>query len=140
MKTVPQKYKDFVKDCAQKAAWLIGVSHYEIDIHYMSEKSEDDCCTRTKRGMMTTDRRYLRGTLRLYPCVLKDWESGNKKEVKDVVFHEISHLVTQHLYDVGVATYRDDGEMRDAWETLTEVVSRLALRIDDNENNNGKKK
>ena len=132
IKGVPQAYKEFVKDCCQKAAWSIGVMHYQVDIHYMDEeKSEDGYVT---RGEMKTDRRYLRGVLRLYPHVLEDWKKGERGQVKDVVFHEISHLATQHLYDVAIATYRDEGEMKDAWETLTEVVSRLALRIDKLEN------
>ena len=133
VKKVPQKYKDFVKDCAQKAAWSIGVSHYRIDIHYMDEAKDSDGETNT-RGEMETDKRYLQGTMRLYPKVLAQWEKGEINQVKEVVYHEIAHLATQHFYDVATSIYKDEGETKDAWETCTEVIGRLALKIDELEN------
>lgn len=129
MRKIDKKLKAFVIDQCQKAAWNIGVSHFHIDILYQKEpkKSEDG---NDVLGEMSTDRRYLKGTLRISPLVEDMWRRGEKNEVKDVIHHEIAHLATQHLYDVGTATYRDEGEMKDAWETLTTVVGRMSLLLD----------
>ena len=86
------------------------------------------------QGEMHTDRRYLHGTMKLYPCVLKKWEMKEKNSVKEIVFHEIAHLASQHLYDVATSRYCDDGEMDDAWETCTEVIARMSLVIDELKN------
>lgn len=130
MAKVPQKYKDFVKECARQAAWHIGVSHFELDIEYMADQKSEDCKHEVTQGEMKTDRRYLHGTLRLYPVVLKNWEKGEKDQVKKVVYHEIAHLATQHIFDIATSCYKDEGETKDAWESLTEVISRMALIID----------
>lgn len=126
---IDPKLKAFVRECFKKYAWNIGVSHYQGDIHYMAEPDTDDGHRGVTLATMTTDRRYLRATLRIFPLLVKKWKEGEKDYVSAVIAHEVGHLATQHLYDVAVATYRDDGEMKDAWETLTEVVGRMAHKI-----------
>ena len=121
---IPQEYKRFVIDCCRKAAWNIGVSHFKIDIHYMDEPNE------SVRGEMSTNRRYLQGIMKLYPMVLKLWNDGEKEQVKETIYHEVAHFATQHFYDVATARYCDEGEMEDAWEACTEVISRMALLVD----------
>lgn len=130
MKKIDKKLREFVVDQCQKSAWNIGVSHYEIDIFYMKD-DEKGSTGGLLHGEMDTDRRYLKGTLKLYPVVIKMWEDGKKKQVKEVIHHEIAHLATQHLFDVATATYRDEGEMKDAWETLTTVIGRMSLLLDE---------
>lgn len=125
---VPKKMKALVIAAIKRHAWNIGVSHYTGDILYM----EEDC----KKGEYFTlasadvDRRYLRATFKIYPELIKRWEREGDQYVEDAIAHEVAHIATQHLYDVAVATYRDEGEMKDAWETLTEVVSRLSIKLD----------
>lgn len=131
MRKIDKKLKKFIMDHVKKAAWNIGVSHFELDIYYMKDpKQADDRVGSDIAASMTTDRRYLRGTFRVYPSVEKMWKDKNKEEVIEVVHHEIAHLATQHIYDVAVATYRDEGETRDAWETLTTIIGRMSVELD----------
>lgn len=123
--------KKLIISLAQKHAWNIGVSNYEIDIHYMQDDKHIEDRDASVLGEMTTDRRYLKGTMKIYPAAVKKWKEHGDKILDDVVSHEIAHLATQHFYDVATARYCDDGEMKDAWETVTEVISRLSRRIKD---------
>lgn len=130
-KRATELYKKFVRETARQAAWNIGVSNYQIDIHYMEkDKPLCACGEDIVAGEMTVDRRYLRGVLRLYPYVLKKWNSGDKERVREVVHHEVAHLATQHMMTIATASYKDEGETKDAWESLTETVARLSLNLD----------
>lgn len=45
------------------------------------------------------------------------------------IAHEMSHILTQPMINIATATYKTDSETDDAWESLTERISRLALQI-----------
>lgn len=132
MRHIDKKLRSFVKECAKSAAWNIGVSHYVIDVFWQKDpkKNEDDDRS-TTAAEVNVDRRYLTVSLRIYPEVEDLWRKGDKEKVRAIVHHEVAHIATQHLYEVGVATYRDEGEVKDAWETLTEMVGRMSLKVDD---------
>ena len=128
---VPEKLKKLVIDCVRRHAWNIGVSHYVGDILWMEEdKKSDDRGDSSIHGEMTTDRRYLKGTIKIYPAAIKAWEMDGNPTIEELISHEVAHLATQHLYDIATARYCDDGEMKDAWETLTTIVGRLSLKLD----------
>lgn len=128
-KSVDPKLKKFVIDNVRKAAWNIGVSHFNVDIHYM-EGNKDGRDGGIIAAEMDTDRRYLRGVLRISKHLQDKWKDGEKEEVRHAIFHEISHIATQHVMDLMSACYKDEGETKDAWESLTETIARMALKID----------
>lgn len=41
----------------------------------------------------------------------------------------MSHILTQPMVNLITASYKTDSETDDAWESLTERISRLALQI-----------
>ncbi len=133
MKKINPNFKKFVRECCKKAAWNIGVSHYHIDIHYMHKPKEGCREGGVVAAEMNTNRRYLKGHLYIYPYVMEKWEDGDKDSVKHAVFHEVSHLATQHVMDLMLSCYKDEGETKDAWESLTETIARMALQIDERE-------
>lgn len=126
---IPMKLKKLVVDSAQRHARNIGVSHYTMDILYL----ENDKKTRDGDFVLAScsvDRRYLKATLSIYPHLIKHWRNDGDQEMENAIAHEVAHIATQHLFEVATATYRDEGEMKDAWETLTEVVARLSIKLD----------
>lgn len=123
---IPEKLKDLVKDAIKRHAWNIGVSHYTGDIHWMQEDVEGDGIIAAE---ITVNRRYLKFTLKIYPDTVKKWHEQGDQYVEEVIAHEIAHLATHHFYDVATARYCDDGEMKDAWETCTQVIGQLSYRL-----------
>ena len=120
---VDKKLKKYVRELVRKAAYNIGVTNYELDIYYNKDPKEDGPKV---AGSMDTDRRYLTGILNLYPPVMRAWKDKDFETIKTIIHHEVAHLATQHLFDIATAVYKDEGETRDAWETLTTVVGRLS--------------
>jgi hypothetical protein len=57
---------------------------------------------------------------------MRAWKDKDFETIKTIIHHEVAHLATQHLFDIATAVYKDEGETRDAWETLTTVVGRLS--------------
>lgn len=128
---IPKALKDLVRDSIRRHAWNIGVSHFQGDIRYASSPKEKHECYAVTHADTNTDRRYLRATFTFYPAFVDVWRKDGNAYVEKVVAHEVAHLATQHFFDVATATYRDEGEMKDAWETCTEIIGRLSLKVDD---------
>lgn len=127
---IPKKLKKLVIDSIKRHAWNIGVSHFKVDIFYMEKDAQAQNGDHIL-ATATVDRRYLSVTFRIYPHAVKHWKSDGDKEMERIIAHEVAHCATQHLYDVATARYCDDGEMKDAHETLTEVIGKLSLNLDD---------
>lgn len=125
---VPEKIKKLIREACKRHAWNLQVTEYEIDIHYMTDDVEDDFSI--TNASITTDRRYLSATLKIYPHLLKRAKKEGLHVIEDVIAHEMSHIVTDHLYCLATSIYKDDGEMKDAWESLTERISRLSLALE----------
>jgi len=128
MRKVDKKLKNFISDCIDEACHNIKLEHYWISTLYMKDESQFDD-GKIVAASMTTDRRYLKATLKIFLHVEDMWKRGEKEEIQEIIHHEIAHIATQHLMDCAQARYCETGEMKDAWETLTEVVGRLSIRL-----------
>lgn len=112
------------------------MNHYESKVYYMKKDlAVDDNRMEHGSGVAATatvEIRYLRVVIKIYPHMINMWE-GKKmsdEEVHEIIAHEVSHLATNHLFQMATATYRDEGEMKDAWEGLTTIVGRLVHEVD----------
>lgn len=130
MQKVPEKLKKLIVDAARRHAWNIGVSNFVINYMEKDEEGFSGGDRPNKMASMTTDRRYLTGMLRIFPCAVRQWKREGDAFMEQLVAHEVAHLATQHLYQMAYSVYKDEGETRDAWETLTETVGRMSCRID----------
>jgi len=130
-KGIDPKFKSFVRERVQRYRKLLDTPNYFIAIHYMDEEKELDDPRDIVRADINVHRRYLRARLHIYPNMQRLWEKGERDEITSVIAHEIAHLATQHMFDVAVACYKDEGETKDAWETCTEIIGRLIHRLDE---------
>lgn len=125
---VPKKLKTLIIDSLRRHAWNMGVSEYRVDILWMHEDKE------TREGSvyadMTPDRRYLQTDLKIYPRFIAEWKKRGNDFLEEVIAHEVGHLATAHLHWLAISTYKDDGELTDAWEILTERIGRLSVTLD----------
>lgn len=128
MKKVPQSFKKLVREYIQQHAWNMGVSNYQSDIHYMEKDKEDDCGDITLADC-TVDRRYLRAVFKVYPELLKKWKKNGDSYLEECIAHEVAHILTAHLHWLSICSYKDEGEVKDAWESLTESIGRISLAL-----------
>lgn len=142
VKKVPKGLKEFVIKCAREHAWNLKIQHYNVTIEYKdSEKASSDLRTGDVIAAdIEVQRRYLAAVIRIYPTVYGKWERGEKKEINEIIGHELSHILTQHFFDLAVSCYKDEGETKDAWESLTESIGRLSCKIQSLETKLAKKK
>lgn len=125
---VPRKLKALVIDSVRRHAWNIGVSHYTADILWADEdkkKEEDFLFAETE-----PDRRYLHATFTIYPFAIRRWKERGDSFIENLMAHEVAHLATAHLYHCATCRYVEEGEMDDAWESLTETIGRLSHKLD----------
>lgn|SRR3990167_2792492 len=130
---INKKFKKLVRDAASDYQNILGFWHYDVKILYFDEdwKKDGDNLEDRTLAQCSVDKRYLTGTLKIYPCFEKAWKTKefDNEEVRKVVAHEMAHLATQFMFDLAIATYRDEGEMLDAWESLTTTVGRLLYEV-----------
>lgn len=128
-KKIDEKFKAIIRDSASRYRHKLGFLHFEVKILYMDDDldAEDSSRGGLVRAQFNADRRYLRGTMKIYPNLYESWSKKefSTEEVKKIIAHEISHMATQHMFDVAVASFKDEGETKDAWESLTTIVGRL---------------
>lgn len=124
---VPERLKRLIREAAPDYRKKLNADAYDLKVEYLT----DDLPNTDDGGSVAMDikinRRYLTATIHVYPWFVSAWQEKrySDAEVKECVAHEIAHLATQHFFDVAVATYRDEGEMKDAWETCTTVIGRF---------------
>jgi len=125
---LPQKLKDLVIKALRNHAWNMGVSHYTGDIIYMEN---DKDASREVLADIDVSRRYLRGTIQIYPKAVKRWELEGDKAMTEVIAHEVAHILTSHLADLASSPFKSKDEFDDAHEALTEKISRMSMRIEE---------
>lgn len=123
---VPRVLRRIILKAVSDYRWQLGMQVWKISVQYDKEDKEIGLSL-LSAASCDVNRRYLEAVISIYPLTIKKfvekkWDEG---EIRSVVAHEVSHIVTQHFFDVATAQYRDEGEMKDAWETCTTVIGRL---------------
>ncbi len=129
--TVKPKIKKVVNGFVTDARNALCLDEWNIDILYHkdekpSDRKDDQGNNVNTAGEMSVDRRYLMATLKLYPMGYNQ----QPEQLREIIFHEMSHIWTQHLLDLVYSTFKDEGESKDAWESLTSRIASLALGFD----------
>lgn len=132
---IPPKLQKLVSESASRYLKVLGYGNYEVKIYWQKHDAPKGVEQRTEGGAaatMTVDQRYLRGMLKVYPYLVNAWINKNLNDqgVEEIIAHEISHIATNHLFTIAVATYKEEGETHDAWEMLTTIVGRLVHEVD----------
>ena len=127
-KPVHAKLKKLVIDSLRQHCWNMGVSHYVGDILYM--ENDDDLGGNSELyADITVDTRYKKCVLRVYPAMIREWREQGDKFVEGVVAHEVAHILVQPLLNLATSVYKSEKEVEDAQETLTEMISRISLKV-----------
>lgn len=131
MSKVDPALKKYVRSLIEGTLWNIGYSEYVVDIEYLaSNKAAQDVPDMDIAAECSVNRRYLRATMSIYPMVQKYWKDGRKESVREIVVHELCHIATEHVKDLIWSIFKDPGECKDAWESLTTRVADMSVRMD----------
>ena len=132
---VPKELDKLINNAVIRYLKVLGYCNYEVRIHYSKVATPsmvEQRSTGDAAATMSVDLRYMRAHLKVFPYIIDGWK--NKKvtsqEVEEIIAHEVSHIATNHLFTIAVATYKEEGETIDSWENLTTVVGRLVFEVD----------
>ena len=129
-----EELKGFVHSVIKRYYSILSLQDYRISLSFNTTEK----LAQEQVGFSTSDKiaatntvspRYLEACITIYPPIVRMYTSGDKQEVEHIIVHELSHILTQHFFDLAVATYKDEGEMKDAWEMCTERIARIALSV-----------
>lgn len=132
---IPKELRKIVADSIFRYLNALGVNQYRSRIFYMKKDDEPGYAngeTSNKLASAQVDRRYLTLNVNIYPVLINGWieKKFDNEDVSQFMAHEVSHIVTQHMYTMATAPYKDEGEMKDAWESLTTIVGRLLHEVE----------
>ena len=122
----PKQFRDLVHAALKNYSSVLGLNQWEGTVIFAFKDCADEPDTRAD---MNVDIRYRRATMRIYPKLYHDWELNGDDEIADVVAHEVCHILTQPLANLASNAWKTKQEFHDEWEALTELISRLALRL-----------
>ena len=122
----PKKFRDLVFAALKNYSSVLGLNQWEGTVVFAFKDCVDEPDTRAD---MNVDIRYRRATMRIYPKLYRDWILNGDNEITDVVAHEVCHILTQPLANLASNAWKTKQEFHDEWEVLTELISRLAIRL-----------
>lgn len=126
----PEDFKKFVRKCVQSYTWYLKVQHYTVELFFEKQAHKDDEGeTKKTAASIDVDTRYLKADIKVYPRLLEEWKFKNKREIEQVIAHELSHILTQPLFDLTQTNFKTFSETRDVWESLTERIGRLTHKL-----------
>ena len=123
----PTKFKKEVKELL---TYFEGIAKLDFrgDILYKSEDIEGRLYdTKTSAETIINDEYYTADIL-IYPLTLKKWKE-DPKSLRETISHEVSHIITEPLYNLIFQTYRSKGEVERIREQTTEKIARLMQKI-----------
>lgn len=132
IKLIPVKFRKLVSAAVSSYRATLRFEHWDIKIAYMHEEKEFTRADSVTMASCIADPRYLKATIEIYPNLVEKWRAKqfNNEEVCRIIAHEVCHIVTQQFIDLAQAVYKDEGEMKDAWESLTTTIGRLVYRLE----------
>lgn len=133
---IPTRFKSLVDSDISRYMNILGMNHYRQRVMYRKNdqggRSQGDMGTLKVAAEATVNKRYLTVDVKIYPWVIEEWKKKNMNDndIHDVISHEIAHVATDHMYRLALASFKDEGETNDAWESLTTIVGRLIREVD----------
>ena len=130
MKTKPvnKKFKKFVKEWIYTYSKLIDSPWHMGDIRYMVEtKSKDG---NTTLAEIYVDSFYLVANYSIYPELEILWKK-DPAQAKEKLAHEVAHIITHKLHELSICSYKGEEEVKEAWESTTEIIGRLINRYEE---------
>ncbi|MEK9201619.1 MAG: hypothetical protein AAB944_01475 [Patescibacteria group bacterium] len=131
---VPKKLAMMIATDVERYLNVLGMNHYKATVFYVKKNTseENHCCGEGQvAASATTNMRYLTIRVNIYPYMVDEWKKKrlHDEDIHEIIAHEVSHVATQHLYRLATSVYKDDGEMRDSWESLTTIIGRLVHEV-----------
>ena len=130
---IPTKLRKMISSDVFRYLNILGMNHYQGKIFYMKKDVEDQYRDRDGSTLASAlvDHRYLVVNINIYPILVSRWKNklSDDNDIHEVIAHEVSHIATNHMYQMATCTYKDEGETKDAWESLTTIIGRLVHEI-----------
>jgi hypothetical protein len=82
----PKKFKLFVEQTIDYLQEILYLRMHTIKIVYNDHRDGEI------EADITPDIQYLRATISIYPCVLKDWPKDTQR-IKEILLHEMTHII-----------------------------------------------
>ena len=134
---IPNELREMIAEDVKKYIHILGMNHYDTKIFYLKKEFASENYETTPEGNVKAastqvDMRYLTVNFQIYPFLIDQWKTKNMadEDVHGVIAHEVAHLATNHLYRMATSIYKDDGEMKDAWESCTTIIGRLLSDVE----------
>jgi len=119
-----EKEMDFVQKEIVKAKKDLNLHEWLIECTYRDGNMPTKGDTAINAQIKTSPE-YLRAYIWFYPTLLKNYRDMGKKYLRDTIRHEVSHILTEEIYTMGLDRFTNENELNDAREKLTERIARL---------------
>ena len=131
---VPDELQKLIHFSVERYLNILGMNNYKPRIMFEKDgcNANNDPSADIVAAIANVDNRYLTITIKVFSYVVDLWKKGDMDDddIKDIIAHEVAHVATNNLYDKAVSLYRNEEDVKDAWESLTTTVGRLVNEID----------
>lgn len=107
----------------------MDIHHFRIGIIWEKEDKTND--EGNYEAHIDINRNYHEAQIHIYPLVEGRWKTHGDDWLNSLIAHEMAHILTNQLHYLCTAVYKNEGEVFDAKEQLTERIARLSCKYDD---------
>lgn len=115
-----KKFEEYVMKVIKKYQPILDLNNYTFKLNYPCQN--DDAAMECVLIYP-----YMDAKFNYSDTVVKMWK--NKENITGTIVHEMCHLITDPLYIKGESRYSSRAEILDEREKLTEIISKLVLKI-----------
>jgi len=125
-----EKFKKFVNKSIKTILIHSDLPEYKYNLIFSDTHVKDN----DKRGHSIEAEidvlpEYQSFTMTIYKIMEKDFKKGFKDNVFDILCHEIGHIHTEKLYDIGEKPYKTEEELTKTNEELATKIGNYLFRI-----------
>ena len=115
------KFEAWIEECIEYYKPILGLTLNKIDV-----EKDDDC----EYVLIKYTYPYIDTTIKYCNKALKNWQDGKLK--KDLILHELCHLITDPLYTKALDRFIIKNTIEDEREQLTDTIAAIVRRLDEN--------
>ena len=123
------KFKGWLEENFHKALPNFHIDTLKLGYRYMERNQPID----NNSAVMSINylRSYRRAVISVYPFAYEMYRKGRLEELKEGIYHELSHIHTWALSEIAQDRFASKKEVRHAVEELTEIISRYVIKNSD---------
>jgi hypothetical protein len=117
-------YKKIIVDIIEELRWDLFMGHWKINVKFNDTDSETNAYSEKHLAVVAVSHMYSNAIITIYPILIKEY-GNNPNMLREVITHELTHCLTEELFNLASNRYATPPEIQTANEKLVQQIARI---------------